>query len=55
MKKTLIHIWVAIRHGEWYIGWEGYDGKPMFGFYHDYYDGHHAVFHLYKGYVGVSY
>ena len=52
MLKT---IYWAIRYGEWHTGWEQYDGKPQFGFYMTYYDGHHACFHCYKFWLGVSY
>lgn len=49
------HMYAIIRYGEWYAGWVMYDGKPMLGVYHDYYDGHHICLHVYKFYLGVYY
>lgn len=53
--KTLRHCWWAIRYGEWHCGWKMYKDKPKFGFYHFYYDGNCAGFHLYKFWLSVRY
>lgn len=53
--KFFKHCRWAIKYGEWDIGWELYKGKPMFGFFTGYYDGHYASFHLWKFWIGVCY
>lgn len=55
LKHYLNHCCHAIRYGKWYCGWEMYKDKPMLGFFHYYYDGYMAAFHLYKFYVEVHY
>ena len=51
----LTHIYWAIRYGKWYCGWEQWEDKPQWGFYHDWFDGNHAVVHIYKLWIGVEY
>lgn len=49
------HIYYAVFYGEWSCGWRQYEGKPQWGLYTGYYDGHMACFHLYKLWIGVEY
>ena len=49
------HCYHAIRYGDWDLGWESYKDKPMFGFYHTYYDGNHFSFHCYKLWISAYY
>ena len=57
--KTLRHIWLAIRYGEWSAGWDSDWGKkpdePFFHFSRLYYDGHHCYVRIGKGWFGVTY
>jgi hypothetical protein len=50
--KTIIF---AIRHGEWSCGYNAWYGKPMLGFYQDFYDGWRASIHVGKFWVEVYY
>ena len=49
------HCYHAIRYGDWDLGWDSYKNKPMFGFYHTYYDGNHFSFHCYKLWISAYY
>lgn len=53
--SALKHIYWALRYGTWKCGWGQYEGKPQWGFYHDYYDCNMACFHFYKFWIGVEY
>ena len=53
--NTLQHIYWALRYGKWYCGWEQWEDKPQLGFYHGWFDGNHAVVHIYKLWIGVEY
>ena len=55
IKEIYLHVYFAIRYGEWSWGWEMYDNKPMFGFFHEYYDGNYSGFHCYKLWISVIY
>ncbi len=48
-------LWWLVRHGHWDCGYDtNWPGKPMFGFFWEYYDGWHTAFHLGCFYVGIS-
>lgn len=51
--KMLKQIYYAIRYGEWDWGWEMYEGKPMFKFFHFWHDGYWTGLHIYKFWVSV--
>jgi hypothetical protein len=55
IKEIYRHITIALRYGEWSWGYGWYEDKPKFGFYHVYYDGNHAAFHLGKLWIAVFY
>jgi len=44
MKSLKIFLRVLFS-GSWSAGFENYQGKPKFGFFSEYYDGMHYVFH----------
>jgi hypothetical protein len=47
-------VYTAI-YGDWYWGWEDYEGKPKLLAMHLYYNGDHYIVHLGKLYFGVTY
>lgn len=55
MKRFLCHLWAAMRWGDWYCGWELWEGKPRFGLFHLYYDGWRLCFHAGPLYLEVDY
>ena len=55
MKTFFNHLYWIIRYGEWNIGWEWYKGKPKFGLYFGYYNGHIICFHFFKFWIMVEY
>lgn len=49
-------LWRALRYGSWRVGCRLYDGKPMLGWFTDYYDcAHLACLHIGPLWVGVEY
>lgn len=55
IKLLYQHVKIAVLYGEWYWGWEWYENKPKFGFFHHYYDGNIVAFHLGKFWIEVYY
>lgn len=53
--NALKHIYWAVRYGKWHLGWGQWEDKPQWGFYHNWFDGNHAVVHIYKLWIGVEY
>lgn len=55
MNNFFLHVYSAIRYGEWDWGYEDWKGKPKFALLHMYYDGDHVALHLGKFHISVVY
>jgi len=55
IKKLAKHIYFAVRHGDWNIGWGRSKDDPWFDIYIGYYDGNYAYARITWLWFGVEY